>query len=279
MRVNTNISALQANNQMARNVGAQGRSMEKLSSGLRIKRAADDAAGMAISEKMRAKMRGLEQADRNVQDGISVVQTAEGALEETTNIVQRMRELSVQGASETNSSNERKKIAEELTQLKEEVGRISKNTEFNGQQLLNANDNSIAIQVGAGTTTEDRISINLVNTSTLLDTATVDAGTLGLDGKAGSDAFKGVIDKLDVALETVNTSRSKLGSQQNRLESTSNNLNNSIENVKSAESRIRDVDVAKEMMNLSKMNILVQASQSMLAQANQQPQAALQLLQ
>ncbi|MCC0637098.1 MULTISPECIES: flagellin [unclassified Clostridioides] len=289
MRVNTNVSALIANNQMGRNVSAQSKSMEKLSSGVRIKRAADDAAGLAISEKMRAQIKGLDQAGRNVQDGISVVQTAEGALEETGNILQRMRTLSIQSANETNTNEERQKIADELSQLKDEIERISSSTEFNGKKLLDGSSSNVRLQVGAnygtnvaGTSNNNNeITVELVNTSNVMSKANITSTTIGnmkTAGSSGTDAAKQMASSLDVALKEVNTSRAKLGAQQNRLESTQNNLNNTIENVTAAESRIRDTDVASEMVTLSKMNILVQASQSMLAQANQQPQGVLQLL-
>ncbi|HBG8549242.1 TPA: flagellin [Clostridioides difficile] len=289
MRVNTNVSALVANNQMGRNVNAQSKSMEKLSSGVRIKRAADDAAGLAISEKMRAQIKGLDQAGRNVQDGISVVQTAEGALEETGNILQRMRTLSLQSSNETNTAEERQKVADELLQLKDEVERISSSIEFNGKKLLDGSSTEIRLQVGAnfgtnvaGTTNNNNeIKVALVNTSSIMSKAGITSSTiasLNVDGASGTDAAKQMVSSLDIALKELNTSRAKLGAQQNRLESTQNNLNNTIENVTAAESRIRDTDVASEMVNLSKMNILVQASQSMLAQANQQPQGVLQLL-
>lgn len=289
MRVNTNVSALIANNQMGRNVNAQSKSMEKLSSGVRIKRAADDAAGLAISEKMRAQIKGLDQAGRNVQDGISVVQTAEGALEETGNILQRMRTLSVQSSNETNTAEERQKIADELLQLKDEVERISSSIEFNGKKLLDGSSTEIRLQVGAnfgtnvaGTSNNNNeIKVALVNTSSIMSKAGITSSTiasLNADGTSGTNAAKQMVSSLDVALKELNTSRAKLGAQQNRLESTQNNLNNTIENVTATESRIRDTDVASEMVNLSKMNILVQASQSMLAQANQQPQGVLQLL-
>lgn len=324
MRVNTNVSALIANNQMGRNVGAQSKSMEKLSSGVRIKRAADDAAGLAISEKMRAQLKGLDQAGRNVQDGISVVQTAEGAMEETGNILTRMRTLSVQAANETNNPTEREKITNELKQLNSEVQRISSSTEFNGKKLMNETQ-QVKLQVGANNVSDNQINIDLIDTSGLMSNlginssnidgiaATVDVATIvghdtiaigatipaGLPGagtaatveigavatvpgmtavQVGTKAAQAMIGSLDNALGEINTARAKLGAQQNRLESTQNNLNNTIENVTAAESRIRDTDVASEMVTLSKMNILVKASQSMLAQANQQPQGVLQLL-
>ncbi|MCC0692202.1 MULTISPECIES: flagellin [unclassified Clostridioides] len=289
MRVNTNVSALIANNQMGRNVSGQSKSMEKLSSGVRIKRAADDAAGLAISEKMRAQIKGLDQAGRNVQDGISVVQTAEGALEETGNILQRMRTLSLQSANEINKKEEREKIADELKQLKDEIERISSSVEFNGKQLLDGSSTTIRLQVGAnygtnvaGTSNNNNeIIIELVDTSGIMSAAGITSSSISsmnADGASGTDAAKNMVSSLDSALKKLNSSRAKLGAQQNRLESTQNNLNNTLENVTAAESRIRDTDVASEMVNLSKMNILVQASQSMLAQANQQPQGVLQLL-
>lgn len=289
MRVNTNVSALIANNQMGRNVNGQSKSMEKLSSGVRIKRAADDAAGLAISEKMRSQIKGLDQAGRNVQDGISVVQTAEGSLEETGNILQRMRSLSLQAANEINTSEEREKIADELTQLKDEIERISSSTEFNGKKLLDGSSTTIRLQVGAnygtnvaGTTNNNNeIHIQLVDTAGIMSSAgitTTSIGSMKANGTTGTDAAKNMVSSLDAALKSLNSARAKLGAQQNRLESTQNNLSNTLENVTAAESRIRDTDVASEMVNLTKMNILVQASQSMLAQANQQPQGVLQLL-
>lgn len=327
MRVNTNVSALIANNQMGRNVGAQSKSMEKLSSGVRIKRAADDAAGLAISEKMRAQLKGLDQAGRNVQDGISVVQTAEGALEETGNILTRMRTLSVQASNETNNPTEREKITNELKQLNDEVARISSSTEFNGKKLLNKTQ-TVQLQVGANNTTDNHINVDLINTSGIMSDIGINATSIDListtvgtpeipphsavapggtippgypgaggtvppggsipavtdtipaqtEVQVGTKAAQAMIGSLDDALGKINTARAQLGAQQNRLESTQNNLNNTVENVTAAESRIRDTDVASEMVTLSKMNILVKASQSMLAQANQQPQGVLQLL-
>ncbi|KPI57227.1 flagellin [Clostridioides difficile] len=280
MRVNTNVSALIANNQMGRNVSGQSKSMEKLSSGLRIKRAADDAAGLAISEKMRAQLKGLDQAGRNVQDGISVVQTAEGALEETGNILTRMRTLAVQASNETNSKDERAKIASEMEQLRSEVDRIADSTKFNGENLLSS-DKKIALQVGAEAVSNNVIEVSLINTKGVLTTRNVissNINAMSVSGSIGTEAASKMIVNLDSSLADINSARALLGAQQNRLESTQNNLNNTVENVTAAESRIRDTDVASEMVNLSKMNILVQASQSMLSQANQQPQGVLQLL-
>jgi len=282
MRINNNVNALIANNQMNKNTALQSRSMEKLSSGLRIKRAADDSAGLAISEKMRNQIKGLNQAGLNVQDGISVVQTAEGALEETGNILKRMSQLSVQAANETNTKDEREKIANELTQLNDELTRMSKTTEFNGKQLLDGTNKELSLQVGSDGSTNNQIKVTLVNTASIMSKAKITASNIEAmkaDGASGSTAARDMMANIDAALASVNSARSTLGAQQNRLESTSANLSNTVENITAAESRIRDTDVASEMVQLSKLNILAQASQSMLAQANSQPQSILQLMQ
>ena len=235
MRINTNLNGMIATNQMAKNTALAGNSMEKLSTGLRITKAGDDAAGLAVSEKMRAQIRGMEQAERNVQDGISLVQTAEGALEEAGNIAQRMRELGVQAGNGTLSAKDRDKIKTELEELQKEMTQISKETTFNGNTL-----------------------------------SVTDVGDI-----SKAQSFVGEVDK---ALEAINKGRSELGAMQNRLEYTSSNLTTSTENLTAAESRIRDVDVAKEMVKLSKLNILNQASQAMVSQAKQQPESVTQLL-
>nr|WP_312983010.1 flagellin [Clostridioides sp.] len=282
MRINNNVNALIANNQMNKNTALQSRSMEKLSSGLRIKRAADDSAGLAISEKMRNQIKGLNQAGLNVQDGISVVQTAEGALEETGNILKRMSQLSVQSANETNTADEREKIANELTQLNDELTRMSKTTEFNGKQLLDGTTSQLSLQVGSDGSSNNQINVSLVNTAKIMTDAKITSTNIASmnDGSSvGTKAARTMMSNIDAALAKVNSARSTLGAQQNRLESTSANLSNTVENITAAESRIRDTDVASEMVQLSKLNILAQASQSMLAQANQQPQSILQLMQ
>ncbi|WP_252232763.1 flagellin [Clostridium sp. ZBS15] len=415
MIINHNMNAMNAHRNMGMNTVNSGKSMEKLSSGLRINRAGDDAAGLAISEKMRGQIRGLDQATRNSQDGISMIQTAEGALNETHSILQRMRELSVQSANDTNVKADRTAIQEEMNQLTKEIDRISNTTEFNTQKLLDGTFNG-KFQIGANEGQSMDLSINkmdsaslgltstvvisetkdLVADSNLADgTYTVDgtklkdangnavgevatSNTLKLNGKdtafentkindkatvvvkdgkatitnemdtkdaaknlgelapgnyeikgtnlikdgelvgtlgtkelilnngkkiaeadlgfadtkladkvkftvngadvSSRDNAKGTIETVNKAIETVSTQRSKLGAVQNRLEHTINNLSTSSENLQSAESRIRDVDMAKEMMSFSKNNILSQAAQAMLAQANQQPQGVLQLL-
>jgi len=383
MRINHNMGAVNANRMMGINSNNANKSMEKLSSGLRINRAGDDAAGLAISEKMRGQIRGLDQASANAQDGISLIQTAEGALSETHSILQRMRELTVQGSNDTNEDVDRDAINEELNSLKQEITRIGKSTEFNGKNLIdgtlgsnttlsadltvanginkvttngtdadtytltvadNAGDTDITItngsgisqtitaiadpaagasanvsfdafgitlevnsglnagvanttgesitvaaagvdlQIGANNTAEQKLNITI-------DDMQADALGVGGSSKVGYTAWsvdsikvdsavdaRESISVLDKAINEVSTQRSKLGAFQNRLEHTINNLGTSSENLTSAESRIRDVDMAKEMSTFSKNNILSQAAQAMLAQANQQPQQVLQLL-
>ncbi|MBG9774594.1 flagellin [Brevibacillus laterosporus] len=387
MRINHNVSALNTHRQLGVNTGASGKNLEKLSSGLRINRAGDDAAGLAISEKMRGQIRGLEMASKNAQDGISLIQTAEGALTETHSILQRMRELAVQASSDTNEGVDRQKLQAEVDELSKEIKRISTDTEFNNQKVLDGSFEDKTFHIGANQGQSIKLSINdmsnselgvtgfqsketavatdikIGNTSTDTftvqlkaetaaknaevkeTTATIDkdgniivtlkqekgdptgAGTVGditatkqdvvdalkkigieasVDGtKAGNiltagstttiaaatdaDDTKGVnistqkaadkaITTINNALNKVSEERSKLGANQNRLEHTINNLGATAENLTAAESRIRDVDMAKEMMDFTKNNILTQAAQAMLAQANQQPQGVLQLL-
>jgi flagellin len=271
MRINHNIAALNTYRQLNSASNAQSKSMEKLSSGLRINRAGDDAAGLSISEKMRGQIRGLEQASKNSQDGISLIQTAEGALNETHSILQRMRELAVQGSNDTNVAKDRDAISKELTQLQTEITRIADETEFNTQKLLKTSD-SYTFQVGANSGQTITLSINGMKASDLsIGTAT----SIKVDTTTNAQS---TLTAINTAIETVSEERSKLGAYQNRLEHTINNLNTGAENLTAAESRIRDVDMAKEMMSQTKNSILSQAAQAMLAQANQQPQGVLQLL-
>lgn len=382
MIINHNMNALNAHRNMNINNTAAGKSMEKLSSGLRINRAGDDAAGLAISEKMRGQIRGLEQSSRNASDGISMIQTAEGALNETTNILQRMRELAVQASNDTNTTSDREEIQKEINALTEEVDRIANNTEFNTQKLLNGNKSGEAGKIeisaevaeqkgefevdlggtvsandklivdgkeikltGGNTQTEVQDALKGKYTVTLNGTklkltqvnaedkdnmsvsfkgkdlqVTVKAGIEHVDAvfnegtvnlqvganakqsmsieigdmraealgvaddqgqalsvKTSQDANK-AIKAFDAALNAVSSQRANLGAVQNRLEYTISNLDNTAENLTSAESTLRDVDMAKEMMEYSKNNILNQAAQAMISQANQQPQNVLQLL-
>ncbi|ADQ41168.1 flagellin domain protein [Caldicellulosiruptor acetigenus I77R1B] len=272
MRINNNIQALNTYNRLTINNDALSKSLEKLSSGMRINRAGDDAAGLAISEKMRGQIRGLNQAQRNAQDGISLIQTAEGALNETHSILQRMRELAVQAANDTNTADDRNALQAEVDQLIAEINRIASTTEFNTQKLLNGGamaNTGVKFHVGAN-----------INQNITLTIAKSDAQTLGVSGlKIASQASaNAAISTIDNAIKAVSTRRAKLGAYQNRLEHTINNLGTAAENLTVAESRIRDVDMAREMMAYTKNNILMQAATAMLAQANQVPQAVLQLL-
>ena len=279
MRINHNISALNTYRQLTINTSSSSKSLEKLSSGYRINRAGDDAAGLAISEKMRGQIRGLDQATRNAQDGISLIQTAEGALNETHSILQRMRELVVQAGNEgTNETEDLQSIQDEITQLLEEIDGIAKRAEFNGKTLLTGDyasgvGSGLKLQIGANSGQSITIKIESMQASGL--------GVSGIKvtNGFGGTSFDAVLDKIDTAIEKVSTERSSLGAYQNRLEHTINNLSNASENLSAAESRIRDVDMAKEMMEFTKLNILSQAATAMLAQANSQPQMVLQLLQ
>ncbi|WP_018665144.1 flagellin [Heyndrickxia acidiproducens] len=270
MIINHNLAALNTLNKLNSASNAQGKAMQKLSSGLRINSASDDAAGLAISEKMRSQIRGLDKATSNAQDGISLIQTAEGALNETHDILQRMRELAVQGGNDTNTDEDRAQIQTELNQLMSEIDRISETTEFNTQNLLGGSF-SATLQIGANDGQIIHFTISQMDTTGLsLSTANISVG----HNSTASIA----ISALDKAIKSVSTQRSNLGALQNRLDHTINNLTTSSENLTSAESRIRDVDMAKEMSEQTKDSILAQAAQAMLAQANQQPQQVLQLL-
>ena len=268
MRINTNISAMNAHRQLSANQMNSQKSMEKLSSGLRINRAGDDAAGLAISEKMRGQVRGLNQASRNAQDGISLIQTAEGALNESHSILQRMRELAVQSATDANTNDDRAELQKEVTALIEELDRIADNTEFNTQKLL---DNSFSGTIHIGANEGQNLTVSIGD----MKATGLGVGGVNISIQADADA---AITTIDAAITTVSSERSKLGALQNRLEHTINNLGTSAENLAAAESRIRDVDMAAEMMQFTKTNILNQAATAMLAQANMAPQTVLQLL-
>lgn len=275
MVVQHNLQAANTNRQLGITTSAQAKSTEKLSSGYKINRAADDAAGLSISEKMRSQIRGLNKASSNAQDGVSLVQTAEGALNETHSILQRMNELATQAANGTNTSVDRSAIRAELDQLTSEINRIQSTTQFNTMNLLDGTfsgtDNKMKLQVGALSGQSIDFSIaNMCATKIGLKKAL----SVSTFTKAGS-YMKAVQD----AIEVVSKQRSAMGAIQNRLEHTIANLDTTSENTQSAESRIRDTDMASEMVTYSKNNILAQAGQSMLAQANQSTQGVLSLLQ
>ena len=273
MIIQHNMQAANANRMLGQVVTSQSKSTEKLSSGYRINRAADDAAGLSISEKMRAQIRGLNQGSTNAQDGISLAQTAEGALNETHAILQRMRQLSVQGANGTETSVDRAAIKTEMDQLIDEIDRIATTTEFNTMKLLNGGFNE-KLHVGANKDQTIRFSITDMR-----------ADALGISGLKTSlqvdqqDTFNTAIKTINDAIEDVSEARGNIGAIQNRLEHTIANVDTAAENLQAAESRIRDVDMAEEMVNYSKNSIIQQAAQSMLAQANQSNQGVLSLLQ
>ncbi len=269
MVVQHNMQAANTNRQLGITSNAQAKSTEKLASGYKINRAADDAAGLSISEKMRSQIRGLDKASANAQDGISVVQTAEGALNEVHSILQRMNELATQAANDTNTSIDRSAIKAEMDELKSEIGRISSTTQFNTMNLLDGSFTGKNLQVGALSGQSIAISISSMSATSL----GVNALTVSTFANAGA-----AMRKVQSALDAVSTQRSKLGATQNRLEHTIANLDTTSENTSAAESRIRDTDMAKEMVTYSKNQILVQAGQSMLAQANQSTQGVLSLL-
>lgn len=265
MVINHNLNAMNALRQMNINNGEAANSIEKLSSGYRINKAGDDAAGLAISEKMRAQINGLNQSTRNAQDGISLVQTAEGNLNESQAILQRMRELAVQSATGTNTSTDRANLELEFKQLQSEVTRIAVQSEFNTKKLLDGSLTGTAqmtFQIGANSGQTISLSINNMSATSL----GVNTTSASISTQTGAQA---AITSVQKAIDTVSSERAKLGSVQNRLEHTINNLNTDSENLQSAESRIRDVDMASEMMNYTKSNVLVQAAQAMLSQANQ----------
>ena len=269
MVVQHNLAAMNTNRQMGIVSSSLSKSTEKLSSGYKINRAGDDAAGLSISEKMRSQIRGLNKAATNAQDGISLIQVAEGALNETHSILQRMNELATQAANDTNTSTDRTAITQEMEQLTSEINRIQSTTQFNTQNLLDGTFSSRNLQVGSLSGQAIKISIGKMNAHCL--------GVSGISVKSFAVAGK-AMSAIQAAITAVSTQRSKLGAVQNRLEHTINNLNTTSENTSAAESRIRDTDMASEMVEYSKNNILQQAGQSMLAQANQANQGVLSLL-
>ena len=307
MRIQHNITALNAHRNLTNNNSAVGKSLEKLSSGYRINRAGDDAAGLAISEKMRAQITGLETAQKNANDGISLVQTAEGALTEVHSMLNRMVELSTQAANGTYSTANRQEMQKEINRLNDEIDRISQTANFNGTKLFSGfatggTTQKITLHVGDSHETANQLKVTFqkMNSESLglhktdPKTFVKTLGTTGFTDTKGTGAKAVTIKNLDLtkadsarhaisvaqaAIDMVSSMRSDFGAMQNRLDHTINNLSVQTENITAAESRIRDVDMAKEMMAYTKNNILVQSAQAMLAQANQVPQGVLQLLQ
>ncbi|MFL2124873.1 flagellin [Marinilactibacillus psychrotolerans] len=268
MRINTNTAAMNTYSRLGSANKAKSNSLAKLSSGFRINKAGDDAAGLSISEKMKNQISGLAQATRNSQDGISLIQTAEGALNETHSMLNRVRDLAVQAANGTNEDKDITAIQKEVTELVAEIDNVAAKTTFNGKQLL---DGSVTagFDIQTGTKDGDVLNITITNMS---------SGTEGLGLTLTDISADDIIASIDGAIDAVSVERSNLGAKQNRLEHTINNLTTTKENLSEANSRIRDVDMAEEMMSFTKSNILSQASTAMLAQANQMPQGVLQLL-
>ena len=271
IRINTNVSSINTRRHLANSTNAFNKSMEKLSSGLRINRAGDDAAGLAISENLKSDIRALDQAARNAADGISLIQTAEGSLDEVSNILLRMKELAEQSLNGTLSDTDRGYLNSEFSALSSEINRISDGVDFNGVKLLDGSGGTVSIQVGIGTTGSDSVTVDLgddIDAAGLGLTATIDSAT----GAATA------MDQIDTAISTVVSARGDFGAVQNRLESSIRNINMTSENLSAANSRIRDVDVAHETSSLTSHQILQQAGVAMLAQANMTTGLAMNLL-
>lgn len=274
LRINTNVQSLAAQRNLSQTTTKQDRALEKLSSGSRINRAGDDAAGLAISEKLKAEIRGTRQATRNAGDGISLIQTAEGGLNEASNILIRLRELSVQAASDTVGEAERKFSDMEFQNLVKEMDRIATATTFNGRSLLSGQGDDMDFQIGANNDPiNDRISYKPEAT----DATTASLGVSGLNVETKVSAQEN-LENIDLAINKVNGQRANLGALQNRLQSTMNNLDVKVENLSAANSRIRDTDVAEQSAELTKTNILTASGTSVLAQANQSGSAAMKLI-
>ena len=276
MRINTNVMALNAQNMLTKNQNGVESSIKKLSSGLRINSAADDASGLAISEKMRAQIRGLNQAESNAQDGISMIQTAEGALQQTTDILQRMRELVIKAQnSGVLTESDKKSLTTEVNALVDEIDRIAESTTFNSKKLLNgeleAQDDAAVFKIGANTYDEDVLSVTIGG----MRSSDLSLDSIDIESDTGADA---ALTALDAAINKVSGERAKLGAIQNRMEYAIESISTTSENLTAAESRIRDVDMAEEMVSYTKNSILNQSAMAMLAQANQQPQQILSLL-
>lgn len=283
--INTNITALIGQNNLSNSQSMLAKAQERLSSGLRINSASDDAAGQAIANKMTAQIRGMDQASRNASDGISLVQTMEGGLDQINDNLQRIRELAVQGANDTNAEADRDAIVTEINERLEEIDRVAESNNFNNTNLLNVSG-SLSIQVGSNTEDQDVISVSTVDATIeglgLNDNADITAGVFEITASGGAGVnfgeFQGLIDSVDTATATLDTNRAELGATLNRFDSVIDNLATTSTNLSEARSRIEDADYAVEVSNMTRANILQQAGTSMLAQANQTPQSVLSLL-
>lgn len=276
--INTNLASLNAQRNSSTSQMSLSTSMQRLSSGLRINSAKDDAAGLAIAERMNAQVRGMNVAARNANDGISLVQTAEGALGKVSESLQRMRELAVQSRNASNSSSDKDSLNKEFAQLSAEITRVIGGTTFNGQTILGSNAGAKDFQVGANTTTNDTITVTTANMNTDGSITAVTGASVSIGSDADATAIGTVIDNIDGAIDKVNSERAMYGATQSRLDSVIANLQVSTENQTAARSRIMDADFAVETANLSRAQILQQAGNAMIAQANQLPQQVLSLL-
>ncbi|MFN0183651.1 MAG: flagellin [Aquabacterium sp.] len=277
--INTNIASLNAQRNLNMSQASLATSMQRLSSGLRVNSAKDDAAGLAIAERMNAQVRGMNVAIRNANDGISMAQTAEGALSKVADSLQRMRELALQSRNATNSDSDKNSLNKEFAELQKEVARVLGGTTFNGKAILGAEGTSFTFQVGANTTTDDVVTVDFDNMVSNADISAVTATTASIGSTADASAIASVIDNIDTALDTLNDKRATFGAMQSRFEAVISNLQVSVENQAAAKSRIMDADFAAETANMSRAQILQQAGNAMVAQANQLPQLVLRLLQ
>ena len=275
--INTNVISLNAQRNLSASQSSLATSMQRLSSGLRINSAKDDAAGLAIAERMNAQVKGMNVAIRNANDGISMAQTAEGALAQVGDSLQRMRELAVQARNATNSSSDKDSLNKEFAQLQSEIQRVLGGTSFNGKHMLGADATAMTFQIGANTTSNDSLTVNTSNMTTNADiTAVTSSASIGATATDG--AIKNVIDAIDTAINTVNDQRATFGATQSRFDAIISNLQSSVENQSAARGRIMDADFAAETANMSRAQILQQAGTAMVAQANQMPQQVLSLL-
>jgi len=277
--INTNIASLNAQRNLNMSQASLATSMQRLSSGLRVNSAKDDAAGLAIAERMNTQVRGMNVAARNANDGISLAQTAEGALGKVGDALQRMRELAVQARNATNSDSDKDSLNKEFIQLQGEINRVLGGTTFNGKKILGADATTLTFQIGANTSADDTIAVSTDNMVTNSDISVITATTASIGMTTTSGDIKNVIDNIDTALDTVNNTRATFGATQSRFDAIIANLQQAVENQAAARSRIMDADFASETANLSRAQILQQAGNAMVAQANQLPQQVLRLLQ
>jgi len=276
--INTNVGSLTAQRNLSASQASLSQSMQRLSSGLRINSAKDDAAGLAIAERMNAQVRGMNVAIRNANDGISLAQTAEGALSKVGDALQRMRELAVQSRNSTNSSSDKDSLNKEFGELQSEISRVLGGTSFNGKKMLGADATTLTFQIGANTTTDDTVNITTENMTSNSDITAVTGSTAVIDSTATSGDIATVIDNIDTAIDTINDQRATFGAAQGRFDAIISNLQQSVESQSAARSRIMDADFAQETANMSRAQILQQAGSAMVAQANSQPQQVLSLL-